>query len=264
MAEEPIRLGGMALSNGVLVHGPNAWACAIRLPDGRLRGRVRPQALPLVGGHQPAAAWACPARRGDRPAAAGPASTAGHEAPLRAPARPDVDDRRRRGHAVRAWVTPARPGRDRSSSPRSRRSRPPRSRFAAPTSPPTTARSTSRSARTSTVRRERRSTSAAGRTSSARYSARWRSGTSSRPGRRRSSGSPPAGLRPWARSPRPPRSSRGWCGTPIIRCRRRSRSRATRSSTGSPPRSPRRSSWRWPRPPSPPASSSSMATETRD
>jgi uncharacterized protein YqhQ len=36
MADEPIRLGGMALGNGVLVHGPNAWACAVRLPDGRL------------------------------------------------------------------------------------------------------------------------------------------------------------------------------------------------------------------------------------
>src|SRR5215204_7505438 len=36
MAEEQLRLGGMALANGVLVHGPNAWACAIRLPDGRL------------------------------------------------------------------------------------------------------------------------------------------------------------------------------------------------------------------------------------
>src|SRR6266508_680486 len=36
MAQEEIRLGGMALSNGVLVHGPNAWACAIRLPYGRL------------------------------------------------------------------------------------------------------------------------------------------------------------------------------------------------------------------------------------
>ena len=36
MADEPIRLGGMALTNGVLVHGPNSWACAIRLPDGRL------------------------------------------------------------------------------------------------------------------------------------------------------------------------------------------------------------------------------------
>ena len=36
MADEPLRLGGMALANGVLVHGPNSWACAIRLPDGRL------------------------------------------------------------------------------------------------------------------------------------------------------------------------------------------------------------------------------------
>jgi uncharacterized protein YqhQ len=36
MAEEKIRLGGMALPNGVLVHGPTAWSCAIRHPDGRL------------------------------------------------------------------------------------------------------------------------------------------------------------------------------------------------------------------------------------
>jgi uncharacterized protein YqhQ len=34
--EEKLRLGGMALPNGVLVHGPTAWACAIRHPDGRL------------------------------------------------------------------------------------------------------------------------------------------------------------------------------------------------------------------------------------
>jgi len=32
--EEKIRLGGMALPNGVLVHGPHAWACAIRNEDG--------------------------------------------------------------------------------------------------------------------------------------------------------------------------------------------------------------------------------------
>jgi uncharacterized protein YqhQ len=37
MAEEQVRLGGMALANGVLVHGPTAWACAVRLPDGRLQ-----------------------------------------------------------------------------------------------------------------------------------------------------------------------------------------------------------------------------------
>lgn len=44
MAEEKIRLGGMALSNGVLVHGPTAWACAVRLDEGELKvasGRKR-------------------------------------------------------------------------------------------------------------------------------------------------------------------------------------------------------------------------------
>jgi uncharacterized protein YqhQ len=35
-AEEKIRLGGMALPNGVLVHGPHSWACAIRHEDGRI------------------------------------------------------------------------------------------------------------------------------------------------------------------------------------------------------------------------------------
>jgi uncharacterized protein YqhQ len=37
MANEPLRLGGMALPNGVLVHGPRAWACAVRDRDGELR-----------------------------------------------------------------------------------------------------------------------------------------------------------------------------------------------------------------------------------
>ena len=32
-----VRLGGMALSNGVLVHGPTAWACAIRTEDGAVK-----------------------------------------------------------------------------------------------------------------------------------------------------------------------------------------------------------------------------------
>ena len=43
MAEEKIRLGGMALPNGVLVHGPTSWACAVRLPDGTLRVEARPK-----------------------------------------------------------------------------------------------------------------------------------------------------------------------------------------------------------------------------
>jgi uncharacterized protein YqhQ len=37
MAEQEVRLGGMALANGVLVHGPSSWACAVRLPDGRMK-----------------------------------------------------------------------------------------------------------------------------------------------------------------------------------------------------------------------------------
>jgi uncharacterized protein YqhQ len=36
MSKDKIRLGGMALGNGVLVHGPTSWACAIRHPDGRI------------------------------------------------------------------------------------------------------------------------------------------------------------------------------------------------------------------------------------
>jgi uncharacterized protein YqhQ len=41
---EKVRLGGMALANGVLVHGPSAWACAVRTRDGSIRvatGRKR-------------------------------------------------------------------------------------------------------------------------------------------------------------------------------------------------------------------------------
>src|SRR4051812_27311554 len=35
--DQPIRLGGMALANGVLVHGPTSWAAAVRLADGTLK-----------------------------------------------------------------------------------------------------------------------------------------------------------------------------------------------------------------------------------
>jgi uncharacterized protein YqhQ len=34
---EKLRLGGMALSNGVLVHGPTAWGAAVRASDGTIR-----------------------------------------------------------------------------------------------------------------------------------------------------------------------------------------------------------------------------------
>jgi len=54
---EKLRLGGMALANGVLVHGPTAWGCAVRTPEGALAvasGRKRRLApgvqTPLVRG----------------------------------------------------------------------------------------------------------------------------------------------------------------------------------------------------------------------
>ena len=37
MSDTKLRLGGMALANGVLVHGPTAWAVAIRREDGRIQ-----------------------------------------------------------------------------------------------------------------------------------------------------------------------------------------------------------------------------------
>jgi uncharacterized protein YqhQ len=43
--DEKIRLGGMALLNGVLVHGPTAWACAIRTQDGELKVAAEPKRL---------------------------------------------------------------------------------------------------------------------------------------------------------------------------------------------------------------------------
>ena len=42
--EDKLRLGGMALRNGLLVHGPTHWAAAVRADDGDDQGRVRPQA----------------------------------------------------------------------------------------------------------------------------------------------------------------------------------------------------------------------------
>ena len=45
MAEDKLRLGGMALGNGVLVHGPTAWACAIRTGDGAIQVASRRKRL---------------------------------------------------------------------------------------------------------------------------------------------------------------------------------------------------------------------------
>jgi uncharacterized protein YqhQ len=57
MGADKVRLGGMALANGVLVHGPTSWACAIRTDEGELkvaarRKRLRANAIesPLLRG----------------------------------------------------------------------------------------------------------------------------------------------------------------------------------------------------------------------
>jgi uncharacterized protein YqhQ len=42
---EKVRLGGMALPNGVLVHGPTSWACAVRTGDGQIKVAVERKRL---------------------------------------------------------------------------------------------------------------------------------------------------------------------------------------------------------------------------
>src|SRR5579884_4270475 len=43
----------MALANGVLVHGPTAWGCAVRLPDGRLEVAAERKKLRAADVHRP-------------------------------------------------------------------------------------------------------------------------------------------------------------------------------------------------------------------
>ena len=38
-----LRLGGMALRNGLLIHGPRAWAAAARTPDGKIEIAAGPK-----------------------------------------------------------------------------------------------------------------------------------------------------------------------------------------------------------------------------
>jgi uncharacterized protein YqhQ len=44
-----LRLGGMALENGLLVHGPSHWAAAVRGDDGVLRVASGPKMAPISG-----------------------------------------------------------------------------------------------------------------------------------------------------------------------------------------------------------------------
>ena len=51
---ERVRLGGMALPNGVLVHGPRARACAVRTDDGELKVVARPKRFRAADVRNPA------------------------------------------------------------------------------------------------------------------------------------------------------------------------------------------------------------------
>jgi hypothetical protein len=152
----------MALANGVLVHGPRHWACAVRTEDGSVK-----------------------VASGEKPLKAVDVENRFARAPLRVaeifPLLAEV--RRRLPEAVLPFQRPGVAGamagsmvamralrRTRlsplaaSRSPRSCRSGPQFSRCGAPPSPSTTAPSTSRSGATSTASSARASTSAAGRT----------------------------------------------------------------------------------------------------
>ncbi len=48
--DEPLRLGGMALRNGLLIHGPTSWAAAARTPDGSIQVASGPK--PDFGGNR--------------------------------------------------------------------------------------------------------------------------------------------------------------------------------------------------------------------
>ena len=55
MADAPTRLGGMALQNGVLVHGPTSWGCAVRDADGALHvaSGPKPHLAPAMRSRMP-------------------------------------------------------------------------------------------------------------------------------------------------------------------------------------------------------------------
>jgi uncharacterized protein YqhQ len=52
---EPIRLGGMALRNGLLIHGPTHWAAAVRDRDGSIQvaSEAKPVLAPRLSGRIP-------------------------------------------------------------------------------------------------------------------------------------------------------------------------------------------------------------------
>ncbi|HEY2334935.1 MAG TPA: DUF1385 domain-containing protein [Solirubrobacterales bacterium] len=53
--EQRLRLGGMALRNGLLIHGPTQWAAAVRRPDGSVEvaAEPKPQLAPGLAARLP-------------------------------------------------------------------------------------------------------------------------------------------------------------------------------------------------------------------
>jgi uncharacterized protein YqhQ len=53
--DEPIRLGGMALRNGLLIHGPTHWAAAVRDGEGEIQvaSEPKPTLAPRIAGRVP-------------------------------------------------------------------------------------------------------------------------------------------------------------------------------------------------------------------
>ena len=164
--KDKLRLGGMALRNGLLVHGPTHWAAAVRTKAGDVKVASGPKPRVHARRRRPRPARARPPRRGVRGHPARQAGPARGQAGVRAAERARRRRRRvDRGHA--AAPPRARDERARSRR-RSSRSRPRCSRCAAASWPPTTASSTRRSPPTRPTTRtratRRRSTSAAART----------------------------------------------------------------------------------------------------
>ena len=57
MSAAAVRLGGMALENGVLVHGPRFWACAIRARDGHVELASGEKSIRSADVRSPLARW---------------------------------------------------------------------------------------------------------------------------------------------------------------------------------------------------------------
>src|SRR5215212_3878918 len=55
VSDEPLRLGGMALRNGLLIHGPTHWAAAARDREGNLhvKSGPKPRIAPGLAGRVP-------------------------------------------------------------------------------------------------------------------------------------------------------------------------------------------------------------------